>query len=232
MIKKPKDVTTLLGASAVLEVVISEDNIPVRWMFNQVELKANDDYKMVSEKKSHKLIVQNVDKSKEGEYTAMVGHLQTSACLIVEGECWSSVRASIGLSVRLPTCWRYLPSALRVTRPLKSIAVPETHPATFECEVSHLNAPAVWLKDGVEVEMSDKIGIEVSGKVHQLKVMNTSKEDGGEYAFICGSDRVSAALTISCKSASRLTKTATMIQLKKPDLISQSMKEVATKDSM
>lgn len=69
----------------MLEVVISEDNIPVRWMFNRVELKISDDYKMVSEKKSHKLIVQNVDKSKEGEYTAVVGHLQTSACLTVEG---------------------------------------------------------------------------------------------------------------------------------------------------
>lgn len=68
-----------------MEVVISEDNIPVRWMFNRVDLKTSDDYKMVSEKKSHKLIVQNVDKSKEGEYTAMVGHLQISACLTVEG---------------------------------------------------------------------------------------------------------------------------------------------------
>lgn len=68
-----------------MEVVISEDNIPVRWMFNHVDLKTSDDYKMVSEKKSHKLIVQNVDKSKEGEYTAVVGHLQISACLTVEG---------------------------------------------------------------------------------------------------------------------------------------------------
>lgn len=95
IIKKPKDVTSLLGTSAVLEVVISEDNIPVRWMFNRVDLKTSDDYKMVSEKKSHKLIIQNVDKSKEGEYTAVVGHLQTSACLTVEGQCQSSIRASV-----------------------------------------------------------------------------------------------------------------------------------------
>lgn len=93
------------------------------------------------------------------------------------------------------------------------MAVPETHSATFECEVSHLNAPATWLKDGVEVEMSDKMGIMVSGKVHQLKVMNTSKEDGGEYTFICGSDHVSAALTVNRKSASRVSKTASALQL-------------------
>lgn len=83
----------------------------------------------------------------------------------------------------------------------------------FECEVSHLNAAARWLKDGVEVEMSDKIAIVVSGKVHQLKVMNTSQEDGGEYAFICGSDRVSATLTINRKSVSRFTNTALVLQL-------------------
>lgn len=87
IIKKPKDVTALLGAASVFEVVLSEDNIPVRWMFKNTELKANDDYRMISEKKSHKLIVQKVDKTKEGEYTAVVGHLQTSACLTVEGQC-------------------------------------------------------------------------------------------------------------------------------------------------
>lgn len=48
--------------------------------------------------------------------------------------------------------------------------------------------------------MSDKFGIVSSGKVHQLQVMNTSKDDAGEYAFTCGRDRVSAALTVNRKS--------------------------------
>lgn len=61
--------------------------------------------------------------------------------------------------------------------------------------------------------MSDKIGIVVSAKVHQLKVTNTSKEDGGEYAFICGSDRVAAALTVNRKSASRFPRTPSVLQL-------------------
>lgn len=60
--------------------------------------------------------------------------------------------------------------------------------------------------------MSDKIAIVASGKVHQLKVMNTSQEDGGEYAFICGGDRVSATLTINRKFASRFTNTASVLQ--------------------
>lgn len=87
ILKKPKDVTSLLGATAVFEVGISEDDIPVKWMFNNAELQLDEHYRIMSEKKTHKLIVQDVDSSKEGEYTAVVGHLQCSAHLTVECKC-------------------------------------------------------------------------------------------------------------------------------------------------
>lgn len=90
-------------------------------------------------------------------------------------------------------------SALRVTRPLKSTKVNETQVATFECEVSHFNVPSTWLKDGVEIEMSEKFRIVVQGKLHQLKIMNTSRDDSAEYTFVCGNDRVSATLTVDRK---------------------------------
>lgn len=92
-----------------------------------------------------------------------------------------------------------LSSALRVMHPLKSVAVPETHSATFECEVSHFNVASRWLKDGLEIEMSEKFSIVVSGKIHQLKVMNVSSNDAGEYTFICGSEHISATLMVNCK---------------------------------
>lgn len=87
ILKKPKDVTSLLGATAVFEVGISEDDIPVKWMFNNAELRPNEHYRMLSEKKTHKLIVQDVDDSKQGEYTAVLGHLHCSARLNVECKC-------------------------------------------------------------------------------------------------------------------------------------------------
>ena len=84
-----------------------------------------------------------------------------------------------------------------MTKPLKNLEVPETHVATLECEVSHFNVPSTWLKNGVEIEMSEKFRIVVKGKLHQLKIMNTSTEDSAEYSFVCGNDRVSATVTIS-----------------------------------
>lgn len=91
-------------------------------------------------------------------------------------------------------------AALGVTKPMKSVEVPETQVATFECEVSHFNVPSTWLKNGVEIEMSEKFRIVVQGKLHQLKIMNTSRDDSAEYTFVCGNDRVSATLTVSRKT--------------------------------
>lgn len=80
---------------------------------------------------------------------------------------------------------------------MKNVSVTETQAATFECEVSHFNVPSTWLKNGVEIEMSDKFRIVVQGKLHQLKITNTGTEDSAEYTFVCGNDRVSATLTVS-----------------------------------
>lgn len=71
----------------MFELGISEDNIPVKWMFKNTELRPNDHYRMISELKTHKLVVQDVDASKEGEYTAVVGQLRCSAHLLVECKC-------------------------------------------------------------------------------------------------------------------------------------------------
>ncbi|KAL0963720.1 hypothetical protein UPYG_G00309990 [Umbra pygmaea] len=169
--KKIKDVTTLLDATASFELSLSHDDIPIKWMFKNKELKPSENISMMSERKAHKLVIQRLDDSHAGEYTAVVGHVQCSAILYVE--------------------------SLRVTKPLKNIEVPETQVATFECEVSHFNVPSTWLKNGVEIEMSEKFRIVVQGKLHQLKIMNTSSEDSAEYTFVCGNDRVSATLKVN-----------------------------------
>lgn len=71
----------------MFEVGISEDNVPVCWMFNNQELSPSESYTMLSDKKTHRLMVQHVDHSNQGEYIMLVGHLQCSARLLVECEC-------------------------------------------------------------------------------------------------------------------------------------------------
>jgi len=78
-------VTSLLDGTGSFELSLSHDDIAVKWMFKGAELKSSDKCKILSERKAHKLILQNVDSSSAGEYSAVVGHLQCSATLTVEG---------------------------------------------------------------------------------------------------------------------------------------------------
>ncbi|NXO00169.1 TITIN protein, partial [Rhinopomastus cyanomelas] len=170
IIKKPKDVTALENAVVSFELSVSHDTVPVRWFYKNIELKQSDKYKMISQRKVHKLMLHNISPSDAGEYTALVGQIECKAKLFVE--------------------------TIHITKTMKNIEIPETKTASFECEVSHFNVPAVWLKNGVEIEMSEKFKIVVQGKLHQLNIMNTSSEDSAEYTFVCGNDRVSATLTV------------------------------------
>ncbi|NXA48856.1 TITIN protein, partial [Nothocercus julius] len=170
IIKKPKDVTALENAIVSFELSVSHDTVPVRWFHKNVELKQSDKYKMISQRKVHKLMLHNISPADAGEYTAVVGQLECKAKLFVE--------------------------TIHITKTMKNIEIAETKTASFQCEVSHFNVPAVWLKNGVEIEMSEKFKIVVQGKLHQLNIMNTSSEDSAEYTFVCGNDRVSATLTV------------------------------------
>ncbi|XP_031816253.1 titin isoform X4 [Sarcophilus harrisii] len=171
IIKKPKDVTALENATVAFEVSVSHDTVPVKWFHKNVEIKPSDKHRLVSERKVHKLMLQNIAPSDAGEYTAVVGQLECKAKLFVE--------------------------TLHITKTMKNIQVPETKTASFECEVSHFNVPSMWLKNGVEIEMSEKFKIVVQGKLHQLIIMNTSTEDSAEYTFVCGNDQVSATLKVT-----------------------------------
>ncbi|XP_054418510.1 titin isoform X1 [Pteronotus mesoamericanus] len=171
IIKKPKDVTALENATVSFEVSVSHDTVPVKWFHKNVEIKPSDKHRLVSERKVHKLMLQHIAPSDAGEYTAVVGQLECKAKLFVE--------------------------TLHITKTMKSIEVPETKTASFECEVSHFNVPSMWLKNGVEIEMSEKFKIVVQGKLHQLIIMNTSTEDAAEYTFVCGNDQVSATLKVT-----------------------------------
>ncbi|XP_057602279.1 titin isoform X1 [Hippopotamus amphibius kiboko] len=171
IIKKPKDVTALENATVAFEVSVSHDTVPVKWFHKNVEIKPSDKHRLVSERKVHKLMLQHISPADAGEYTAVVGQLECKAKLFVE--------------------------TLHITKTMKNIEVPETKTASFECEVSHFNVPSMWLKNGVEIEMSEKFKIVVQGKLHQLIIMNTSTEDAAEYTFVCGNDRVSATLKVT-----------------------------------
>lgn len=103
---------------------------------------------------------------------------------------------------------------------MKNIEVAESKTAIFECEVSHVNMPFAWLKADMEIEPSEKYGIGVQDKVYQLKIMNISHEDAGEYTFFYGEDcLVSATLTVTRKSSCLCWTTISLARLSEFSMI-------------
>lgn len=79
--------TALENATVAFEVSVSHDTVPVKWFHKNVEIKPSDKHRLVSERKVHKLMLQNISPSDAGEYTAVVGQLECKAKLFVESEC-------------------------------------------------------------------------------------------------------------------------------------------------
>ncbi|KAJ8282395.1 hypothetical protein COCON_G00049140 [Conger conger] len=170
--KTLKNQTVTETQEAEFSLELTHKNVKgFQWTKNGIEILTNEKYEIIVDGMVHTLKIKNCNTQDESVYGFKLGKLSANARLNVE--------------------------TLRVTKTMKSIEVPETQVATFECEVSHFNVPSTWLKNGVEIEMSEKFRIVVQGKLHQLKIMNTSRDDSAEYTFVCGNDRVSATLTVN-----------------------------------
>uniref|UniRef100_A0A3Q2NT28 Ig-like domain-containing protein n=1 Tax=Fundulus heteroclitus TaxID=8078 RepID=A0A3Q2NT28_FUNHE len=175
--KTLKNLNVVETQEAVFSLELTHENVRgVQWIKNGIEIQPSDKFEISMEGMVHTLKIKNCSTQDESVYSFKLGKLSCSAHLTVE---FSAVSA-----------------ALRVTRPMKNVEVPETQVATFECEVSHFSVPSTWLKNGVELEMSEKFRIVVQGRLHQLKIMNTSRDDSAEYTFVCGNDRVGRPLSV------------------------------------
>lgn len=53
-------------------------------------------------------------------------------------------------------CCSVAARVIEFTKQLKDLKITERKRATFECEVSEPNVQVMWMKDGQELEMSDR----------------------------------------------------------------------------
>lgn len=105
--------TALENATVAFEVSVSHDTVPVKWFHKNVEIKPSDKHRLVSERKVHKLMLQNISPSDAGEYTAMVGQLECKAKLFVESKCLAAFKAFP--RVTLWVCYCFPSSAFKNT---------------------------------------------------------------------------------------------------------------------
>lgn len=91
-------------------------------------------------------------------------------------------------------------TAVKIKKTLKNLNVVETQEAVFSLELTHENVRgAQWIKNGVEIQPSDKFEISMEGTVHTLKINNCSTQDESVYSFKLGKLSANARLNVESK---------------------------------
>lgn len=89
---------------------------------------------------------------------------------------------------------------MKVKKTLKNLNVVQTQDAVFSLELTHENVRgAQWIKNGVEIQRSDKYETTVMGTIHTLKIKNCTTQDESVYSFKLGKLSANARLNVEGK---------------------------------
>lgn len=73
----------------------------------------------------------------------------------------------------------------------------ESQNVTFTVEVSHAGIEPIWTVRNQLLKAGTKYKMELKGKVHSLTIVDTMKDEEGQYMFHAGEQTSSAALMVS-----------------------------------
>lgn len=73
----------------------------------------------------------------------------------------------------------------------------ESQKVTFTVEVSHPGIEPLWTVRNQLLKPGAKYKVESKGKVHSLTIIDTMKDEEGQYMFHAGEQTSSATLTVS-----------------------------------
>nr|XP_017514923.2 obscurin-like protein 1 isoform X7 [Manis javanica] len=180
-----EDVQVYNGEDAVFSLDLSTI-IQGTWFLNGEELKSNEPegqmgpgalrYRMEQKGLQHRLILQAVKHQDSG---ALVGFscpgVQDSAALTIQE------------------------SPVHILSPQDKVVLTFTtsEPVVLICELSRVDFPASWYKDGQKVEESESLVVKMDGRKHRLILPAAEVQDTGE--FECRTEGISAFFSVTVR---------------------------------
>ena len=167
-----------LGESVKLETVITGTPTPkIEWLHNGNALPASGSVKMSEKDTIYSLVIDNVVKDFEGNYTVKAvnasGSVQTTANLTVEGE------------------------AVEFTKTLDDIEIKEKSTVEMNVETSNDETKVTWYKDGEPIQEDDKkYEFKKAGRKHSIVVKDATVHQEGEYIAVAGEQECFCELTV------------------------------------
>ena len=70
---------------------------------------------------------------------------------------------------------------------------------SFECELNRSNVPVTWYKDDQPLRRSQRLALDVEGRVHRLTIKNVESADEAVYSVVAKNARSAAKLSVQCE---------------------------------
>ncbi|NWW69913.1 TITIN protein, partial [Climacteris rufus] len=158
-VKELEDIEVPESFSGELECEVFPEDVEGKWYHGDVELTSNLKYVIASRRGRQILTIKDVNKDDQGEYSFVVDGKRTHCKLKMK------------------------PRPMVILQGLTDQKVCEGDIVQLEVKVSLENAEGVWMKDGQEIQSSDRIHVVLDKQSHMLLIEDATKEDSGTYSF-------------------------------------------------
>ena len=91
----------------------------------------------------------------------------------------------------------FFSTEVNITRHLEDKVCSESQNVMFEVELSHSGIDAVWSLKNQHLKAGPKYKMESRGNVYTLTIVDTMKDNEGQYTFHAGDKTSSALLSVS-----------------------------------
>ncbi|KAF5903930.1 obscurin isoform X3, partial [Clarias magur] len=175
VVKGLKETKVHEQGTATMEVELSKPDVEAFWTKDGQKLRASPKILITALGPKHSLTMSQLKMEDSGTISFQAGGVHISAKLIVTE-----------------------PPA-KILRPLEDVKTPEKDNATFECEVSRVNADVKWFKNDDELKPGKRCMIHSQGRKRSLLIQKCTYEDQGLYVCKTTDDNTSANLTVHAR---------------------------------
>ncbi|XP_050565252.1 LOW QUALITY PROTEIN: obscurin [Cygnus atratus] len=174
--KVQKEVKAALTQNATLSCEVAQEKTDVKWYKEGKLITSSKKFKVESEGKSRRLVVNQVEKKDAGEYTCeAAGQKLTFKIVVTEPEAVFTNKEKVQKEVK---------AAL-------------TQNATLSCEVAQEKTDVKWYKEGKLITSSKKFKVESEGKSRRLVVSEVEKKDAGEYTCEAAGQKLTFKIVVT-----------------------------------
>uniref|UniRef100_H3B6Q7 Obscurin like cytoskeletal adaptor 1 n=1 Tax=Latimeria chalumnae TaxID=7897 RepID=H3B6Q7_LATCH len=175
-VRKPlADMKTFEKEAATFQVELSHADVEGVWLKDGIRLKPGSNIRISTSRRLHSLTLSELTLEDSGYITF---NADETSCVY---------RFSVSLFSETP---------VMILRELQDVSIPESLGATFECELSRLNAEVKWYKEGEEIKPGKNYRIYSMGRRRIMQISKCRLEDSGAYTCDAGDCRTSARLQV------------------------------------